>query len=644
MNFFKKIPTLALLISGLLALVIFFSLSRSLESYELPFYDMRFRLRSKLKPLKASKDIVLVEISDDTLKGLNEWPLPRDYHGSLVDVLSELGAKAIVFDIIFSEPTLYDEPFIQSIYEAKNVYFPLVFYLDDLEAKDSLLLKSKEKIADIHSSFKDNLKGAGHINTFVDSDGKIRRVPLFIDYQDKFIPSLAFKVSADILSIDLDKITVKKNKLIIDENFSIPTSKKTSFMVNYPDTWEKSFKHVSYLQVLKSYSDSARGKSTSIDLNIFKDKICFIGLTAAGTSDLRANPLESVYPLVGLQASVCSSILEKKFIYDVGWLINALISILVFIITLLFSCKFRPFKALGANIIFSLLYFLISLGLFILAGIWIDIFLPMSIIFVSWVGVTLYKFFEQARKKQLMEKELDIAQQIQQSFLPTDISEFKGIDIFSFMKPAKFVAGDLYDVIYLDENRLGVFIGDVSGKGVPASLIMAQTISFFRIFSKDNPDPADVLNKMNQELAKVLNGRFVTAIYIIVDIGKHKLLAASAGHSPIVFYDADNNLVDDFLPESGLPLGIMDMTTYDGFEKDLKVGDKFLLYTDGITECRDKHGEEFGEQRVKDALLKDKSNSSKDIVEQLKNNVFQFSKGLPQFDDITLIVLGAVKE
>ncbi|MBN3040657.1 MAG: serine/threonine-protein phosphatase, partial [Candidatus Omnitrophica bacterium] len=103
-------------------------------------------------------------------------------------------------------------------------------------------------------------------------------------------------------------------------------------------------------------------------------------------------------------------------------------------------------------------------------------------------------------------------------------------------------------------------------------------------------------------------------------------------------------LIDSFLPESGLPLGIMGMASYDTFTRDLKIGDKFLLYTDGISESRDKKGEEFGEERIKEIFSRNKKESSQHIVDDLKDKVGKFSKGLPQFDDITLILLAVVRQ
>ncbi|MFC1621317.1 CHASE2 domain-containing protein [Candidatus Omnitrophota bacterium] len=602
MKFLKKIPIKLWVVIVCCVIVSILSFTKPLDNYELISYDLRFKLRP---PLKASQDILIIEISDDTLKNLSAWPLPRDFHASMLGVLKEYGAKMVIFDMLFSEPTLYDEAFSNAIKNANNVYLP--FACKGFPETDAM-------IADICEDLKERAAGIGHINVSVDSDGKARRIPLFIKYKDEFLPHLAFKAASDWLGYKP----------------SLPVLPDGSFLVNYPDKWGRSFTHLSYFEILKAYIDKERGALPQIDLSIIEDKICFIGLTAAGTSDLKPMPLENVYPMLGLQASVFNSIINKEFIRDAGVFLNTLFNILIFILSLVICLRFSAIKALAGNIILSSSCFVLATAFFIFFGFWINLFLPILIIGITYIGATVHRFLDEVKKRELLEKELDIAREIQKSFLPEDIKEFQGIKISAFLQPARFVAGDLYDIFALDDKRLGVFIGDVSGKGVPASLIMAQTISVFRLFSRQYSTCCEVLRSLNKELYGRLSGRFMTCLYMIIDTEEKKVRVSSAGHSPVLVRKNNPDLVLDIDLAADMPLGIMDDVEYKDVVFDLGKGDEIIVFTDGVTEARNVRGHEFDIEIVKDLVLRDKD---------IKDELFKFCHRAPQHDDITLITL-----
>jgi CHASE2 domain-containing sensor protein len=279
------------------------SCTRSFSNYEAISYDLRLKLRPAFK---ADPDIVIVEISDDTLMSLGEWPLSRDFHASLIDVLKEKGARLVVFDLLFVEPAAYDDTLARSVKDAGNVYMALA-----LEKPQGRVfpLKSHGVIADLRGIFKESCAGAGYINADVDPDGKARKVPLFIKFADKLYPQLGLKVACDWLGLDLKNVVYKDGNIIIGGSYSLPVLPDGSFMVNYPGTWSGSFKHLSYVEILKAYADEKQGIGPGLDLGILKGKVCFVGLTATGTSDIRPNPLENLYPMLGLQASVVNSIM-----------------------------------------------------------------------------------------------------------------------------------------------------------------------------------------------------------------------------------------------------------------------------------------------------------------------------------------------
>jgi CHASE2 domain-containing sensor protein len=613
----------AILIGSLfVGLIVFF---RMFHVYELISYDLRFKLRP---PLAASGDIIIIEISDDTLKNLGLWPLPRDFHASLIDVLRESGAKIIVFDVLFSEPTVYDEALAASIKKQGHVYLPIAFDMREAIGRRHHFPKSERILADLIPALKSAAAGFGYINVFIDPDGKTRRVPLFIDFNGALVPSMALKAACDYLGSDANDVAR-----------SVPLTSQGSFLVNYPGKWAESFKRISYFEVLKAYGDSKSGANPEMDLSILKDKVCFIGLTATGTSDLRPTPLENIYPMLGLQASVFDSIIHKRYIVGVGAYANVLLNICIFVLSLFICLKFTPLKALVWVGALGFFYGVAATALFIFCGIWADLFTPLLFLSLTYVIATAYRFFAEARKRQLLEKELDIARAIQENFLPRDIKVPEGLSIAAFIQPAKFVAGDLYDIVARDDKKLGVFIGDVSGKGVPASLIMAQTISLFRIFAREACSASGALILLNKELFGKFSGRFVTGLYVIVDSRAQTACVSSAGHSPLLLYKASERKVSEVELSAGLPLGITDDEAYQDVTFKFEKGDKLVFFTDGLYEARDVKGRDLGLSVVEKAILDNARLSSEELVGALKEGVFKFAKNAVQHDDITIIVL-----
>ena len=636
MKLIKKIPPRYLIICVVILVVLFLSYFRIFNNFELITYDFRLKLRP---PLKVSEDILIIEISDDTLINLGKWPLPRDFHASLIEVLNKYQAKFIVFDVLFSEPTVFDELLSQTIAKEKNVYLALAYYLDPQTKSNYPFPESSRILADISSGLNKSAAGSGHINVFTDPDGKIRKIPLFIKDNSRLIPHLGFLTACKELNLDIDKIEIEKNSLTIDKKLSVPYRPSSFFLINYPAKWGKDFSHLSYFQILKAHNDRIKGNKPNLDLSIIKDKICFIGLTAAGTSDLKATPLQNIYPMLGLQASVFNGLVQKNFLKDAGILLNTAINLIVFLLGFFICLKFLPLKALLVNTVFGLVYGLIAIGLLTFYGLWIDLFLPLSIIVVNYVGFTLFRFLEAVQERKILEKELDIAYKIQKSFLPLEIKEFANLDIFSFSHPAKFVAGDFYDIFALNQKTLGVLIGDVSGKGVSASLIMAQTISLFRIFARQYPDCREVISQLNNELCQRLKGRFVTTMYLTIDTENRRLRVCSAGQGPLLIFKKEENKIYEKDICAELPLGVMPEVEYKMVEFNINKGDRIFVFTDGLNEARNRKGKEFGMENIKQTLIQGASLDSQLLVKNLKDRLFKFSASAAQFDDITLIAV-----
>jgi len=622
---------------------------RIFQNYELIFYDLRLQLR----PLqKVSEDIAIIEIGDETLRLLGQWPLPRDFHASLVDILSEVGAKSIIIDFIFSEQIYNDESLTsydkflaesdkllaESFERAHNVYLPMAFEDAGSFKSQEIILKPQKIIAPIAKFLEGSVYQKGHINRLIDPDGKTRRMMLFINEGSGVVGQLGLMVACNYLKLDCSNIKFSKSRITLDEKLEIPVFNHNELIINYPGTWKDSFKHFSYFQILKEYQLWKAGQGDMGILKQLKDKVSFIGFTATGSVDLQATPLETHYPMVGIHASIFNSIIQNKFIRKMSTEANTIINVLVFFATLIICIRFSPLVSFVGSVLLTALYFSVATGLLIYYGIWIDLFFPLMIIFATYVSCVSLRWVNEIQQRQVMEKELNIAQDIQKQFLVGLDQEIKNLNIETWFQPAKFVAGDLYDITRIDENKTGLLIGDVSGKGLPAALLMAQAVSLFRVLSKQLSKPHALLKWLNAELCERSGGRFVTALYCIIDSSEGKIQVSSAGHGSFLIFKRDKKeFIEPEMPNS-VPLGVMNDSNYETLNFDMSSDDMLILYSDGVTEARDNSGKEFELEGIKRSIIKSTGNSAQKILKSLTGSLLEFSSKNAQHDDITIII------
>jgi CHASE2 domain-containing sensor protein len=626
--------TIYLTIFAVLALLIgAVSYFRLLDTYELTLLDLRFQAR----PIqKIDSRIVIVEIGNDTLANLGCWPLSRDYHATLIKVLSDCGVKQIIFDVLFSEPAEADDLLAQASRQAGCVYFPYALALEKREAGFWL---AEAFDTELLPDLAEQAKGSGFANVLSDSDGKRRRVPLFINYRGSFLPQLSLKAACDYLEIKPGQVRILPGRFVqLGQFCRIPIDAEAAALLNLAGEWKDTFRHYSYYDILTAYAQGVQEQGLPPELAGLKDKICFVGLTATGTADLNANALEPVYPMIGLHANLVNSILTKSFLRRLGRWMNLGILGLICLVTVLISLKTKP--RVGIFFQLGLISLIVAAGflLFLLAGLWIDLFLPLGVCVLIYLSSNIFRYIKELHRRELLEKELSIAHNIQRSFLKELPDKFPGADIAVAMDTARHVGGDLYDLVQFADGRVGLALGDVSGKGVPAALFMAQVISQFRHFASSSATPAATLNRLNQDIIRTSQtGLFVTMAYLIFEPAQRRISLASAGHLPPLVF-RNSQLLEKIEVEKGIPLGLMEETEFTETQIQLYQGDTVLLYTDGITEARDKKGREFGEAGIIQAL-RDKALSSYQVIQALKDSIVAFAGGTPQHDDITIMAL-----
>ena len=251
--------------------------------------------------------------------------------------------------------------------------------------------------------------------------------------------------------------------------------------------------------------------------------------------------------------------------------------------------------------------------------------------------------YSMANEKKRLDHDLEIARDIQRILLPAEAPAINGFQISGLNVPARQVSGDYFDYIQVDEERLGVAIADVSGKGVPASLIMAICRSVLRAEAVRNPSPADVLRKVNRQLyPDIKEDMFISMAYLILDHERDGVTLARGGHDAPLLYKRQLQSVTP-VKSPGMVLGIDSGNVFDRLTADFGVplerDDCLVLYTDGVTEALNTEGDEFGLERTIESVRASATDGAQAIVKRVIDDVRNFTGSNPQNDDITLIAI-----
>ncbi len=246
-------------------------------------------------------------------------------------------------------------------------------------------------------------------------------------------------------------------------------------------------------------------------------------------------------------------------------------------------------------------------------------------------------------ERERLKKEMEIAAKVQLSLLPKEEPEIPGYEIASISIPAIEAGGDYFDFVKLSNNKLGIAIGDVSGKGVGAAIYMTLTKGILQAHAEEDASPRNVLAKVNRLLYKTIEkNSFVSMFYAILDVNKNKILYSRAGHNPGILcsqVDGGTKLLFSKGMALGLEEGVIFTSTLKEEEIDIAAGDVFVLYTDGFTEAMNEKEELYGEEKLI-SLIKDNRNlSANNLLNLVLKDVNKFVDNYPQHDDMTMLIL-----
>ena len=254
------------------------------------------------------------------------------------------------------------------------------------------------------------------------------------------------------------------------------------------------------------------------------------------------------------------------------------------------------------------------------------------------------RLLDETVRQEKMQRDLQLAKKVQESFLPQKLPQVEGYEFFGFCEAAREVGGDYYGYIPLPGGRIAVAVGDVAGKGIAASLLMAKLSSDIRFSMLSEPDPGNAICKLNDLLYEFTSqlDRFVTLAAVFLDPLTHSATMVSAGHSLPVLYRPTSGEFRDAMPKdvAGVPLGILDGFPFETYQITLMAGDSLLLFTDGVNESMSLNNVEFGMEGVERVLREAGDAGPRALVERLVATVKQHAIGRDPHDDLTVVALG----
>ena len=380
-------------------------------------------------------------------------------------------------------------------------------------------------------------------------------------------------------------------------------------------------------------------------------KIVFVGTSATGLKDFFTTPGDTFFPGVEVHATVADNILNHSFLERPDWAkgLEILVTVAAGLLVSLILAGSSPVLCLIFPAVVAGGLWVSSVIILKSSGIYFSPLYPIVNVMACFTFLNLLRFNladKQARLKTLeiqrMEGELSVAREIQMGVVPKVFPPFPERDEFDLsavLIPAREVGGDLYDFFFLDENRLCFTIGDVSGKGVPASLFMVITRTLIKNLAGFCSSVSELMEQVNSLLdADNPQALFVTLFIGILDVNTGEMEFANGGHNPPVVFSKEKGIY--FNKESSGPIvGAFPDLPYKNLSLTLGPGDGILLYTDGVNEAMDSHDNQFTDQRLLELCQSMGAAPAQVIIDTILKAVRDHAGAAPQSDDIAMVML-----
>jgi adenylate cyclase len=629
----------------------------------------------------ASYPVRIVDIDERSLGALGSWPLRREVLANLVQRLSEMGARVVVFDMVFPDPERSpleevpeqlrrsaefkkfaeklapagtpDEQFARAI-QGSQVVLGVIAKSQRTQRLPAVPGSLATIGQDVNGSFPrfpgattnvvilDNAaSGVGAMNWFPEHDQILRRVPLFVRISDQLYPSLtaeALRLYSKSKTIQV-RFSQGGDMAVRIGDTVIPTDRDGQMWL-----W---FSRRDPKRTL-SAADVLSGKASRSEI---ENRIAVIGTSAPGLLDLRATPLDPVIAGVEINAQAIEQLLSQRFLvrpdYAKGMEIAFTVVTAAALALIVYWVGAVEAAVVGAACVAACI-----------AGVWLlfarqgvlldatHAILTVTATYVAGTGFLYYQTeSERNRSRQTLlaiAREMEAAAQIQRSFLPQPLLPATdhpiAFDIFATMKPAKHVGGDFYDYFLIDQNRLAFAVGDVSGKGVPAALFMSVSRTVLRTLAFEGGTAGSTLTRTNEIIARDnAESMFVTLFYAVLHLESGRVEFSSAGHDNVHLLRRTE--ANECIGHMGPAIGLIEDITYPTEVRDLAPGDMLLLLTDGVTEAFDAQDRVYGSERVAAALQCWQEKTARGLVEVLISDVARFAHRAEQSDDITCLAV-----
>ncbi|GGB56275.1 CHASE2 domain-containing protein [Blastomonas aquatica] len=624
----------------------------------------------------SASDVRVVAIGDESLDVIGSWPWPRRVFATLTQRLTEGGASAIGFDIIFAEPDAVSPSRFSRLYPpdspATEAWLDGLGSMDDefadaistapvvlgragvtlggadpagltqwatITGKPPAALPRFPLVQRNLETLEQRAPGFGLLNGKPDSDGRVRGVPLVLQTGEAVVPGLALELARVALEQQSGadtEITMAPGSVRIGDR-TIPVDESGRMRLHFAEIPQA---HVySAIEIL----------SEDFDLSQLRGKTVIVSLTAEGSPDIVATPLGSEMFGVLVQAQAADAIRRG------GWLVRPMWSkaaewiagVALAVILLLLAARQTRGRMTWAVLAGAVLVLpMASWLLFSLADTLFDPLRPLLLGSGAALAVFGALFREARRERAVLrdaqsrsEGELGAARAIQLGMLPDRAALAKldpRIDIAAQLEAAKSVGGDFYDIIPLDSDRVVILIADITGKGVPAALFMALSKALSRSVMLRSPgDLADTAAMLNAELMRDSGDQLgLTMLLCLIDLATGRVEMVNAGHDNPLRITTAGEVIDEPL-EGGPPFCIMDYP-WPAEHLTLLPGEALVLITDGVTEAQNRQEQLFGTKRTRDALVADQSSAAA-MVATLCGEVRTFEDGTDPSDDLTVV-------
>ncbi|MBR4234634.1 MAG: SpoIIE family protein phosphatase [Clostridia bacterium] len=593
------------------------------------------------RPRALNTDIVVIGIDSETQEKLGNYSIA--YRSYIADALTRMYADgdpskqpaAVALDFLYigeSEDTYADLDLFMAAYSLKNVITATEATFQKVPRFENRRAVSYEYEVTKYEEPYERLKSVtaqGVINIMPDMDSVMRHAILYVDIDENTRVYSMDYIAASKYA-EAHGMTLKEPSVIGKNNF---------FYIAY-SAEPSAFKPAGYFDF--NLADVIEGK---VPADYWAGKLVLIGMHA-DNQDAFETPIsaENMYG-VEIHANVIQAILEGNYKTDAPeWAQLIVLFALSFAAMLLFLNMRLPW---GAALCLGLV--LLSVGGTMLMYKYGVVAHPLWLAVAAvlmYIAALALKYFLTARErralaleKERIATELALAARIQANYLPKQYPERRELELAASMTPAKEVGGDLYDFFLIDEDHLCLVIGDVSGKGVPASLFMMLSSSLIHHVAMRDTSPANILHEVNAEIcSRNPEEMFVTVWLGILEISTGKLTAANAGHEYPALKRSGASF-DILKDKHGFVVGGMNGVRYRNYEMQLLPGEKLFVYTDGVPEANDAAGEMFGEGRMVAALRECEDGTPSQILSEVQRAVNAFAGDAPQFDDLTMLCL-----